>query len=307
MFHYNLQGDATGIVDMDGDLVVQYAYDAWGRPVGMEGSLAATLGVDNPFRYRGYVWDEEMGLFWTPTRYYNPGWGRWLNADTLLGKTGASLSHNAFAYCNNNPVNRSDPTGLSAGSPFEWAEDPWCYSDVTNPSQKKMIEINNGFRKDGITVSTKETPGEGLLYVPALDATFLVSWRSIGKHHLDISPDDEGMERIATHFGFTMENQGTKEEWVANGAWNPVEAYLKFNGRIVAGSVNLLPHRGSGETATLNLTGGYGMICFYTHNSKQTSSTPSSLVKNHRSVAVQAFAFAVSMAKTLIDWLVRER
>jgi RHS repeat-associated protein len=109
----------TGIVDMDGGLVVQYAYDAWGRPVMAEGSMAATLGVDNPFRYRGYVWDGETGLFLASTRYYDPEWGRFINADILLGKAGALLSHNLYAYCNNNPVNRSDPTGLSSGSPFE--------------------------------------------------------------------------------------------------------------------------------------------------------------------------------------------
>jgi RHS repeat-associated protein len=108
---HNLQGDVVAIVDMEGQIVVEYGYDAWGRPVALEGSMAATLGRDNPFRYRGYVWDEETGLYVTATRYYNPEWGRWLNADTLLGTTGALLSHNLFAYCLNNPVNRADHSG----------------------------------------------------------------------------------------------------------------------------------------------------------------------------------------------------
>jgi RHS repeat-associated protein len=104
----------TGIVDMDGELVVQYAYDAWGKPVIVKGSLAGTLGADNPFRYRGYVWDEETGLYYLRSRYYDPVWGRWLNADTLLGQAGALLSHNGFAYCLNNPVMRVDPSGMAS-------------------------------------------------------------------------------------------------------------------------------------------------------------------------------------------------
>ena len=52
---HNLQGDVTGIMDMDGALVVQYGYDAWGRPTGTWGNLSETLGRGNPFRYRGYV------------------------------------------------------------------------------------------------------------------------------------------------------------------------------------------------------------------------------------------------------------
>ena len=39
-------------------------------PVG--GSPAATLGVQNPFRYRGYVYDRETGLYCLQTRYYDP-------------------------------------------------------------------------------------------------------------------------------------------------------------------------------------------------------------------------------------------
>ena len=45
------------------------------------------------------------------SRYYNPDWGRFLNADSLLGETGDLLSHNMFAYCKNNPVNMADPDG----------------------------------------------------------------------------------------------------------------------------------------------------------------------------------------------------
>jgi len=66
---------------MSGATLVEYGYGAWGEPVATEGSMAGTLGKDNPFRYRVYLWDEETGLYYLRSRYYDPVWGRFLNAD----------------------------------------------------------------------------------------------------------------------------------------------------------------------------------------------------------------------------------
>jgi RHS repeat-associated protein len=44
--------------------------------------------------------------------YYNPEWGRFINADALIGVTGELLSHTIFAYCKNNPVTMKDPSGF---------------------------------------------------------------------------------------------------------------------------------------------------------------------------------------------------
>ena len=60
----NLQGDVVGILDGSGNSVVQYSYSAWGYPLGTTGSLAATLGTVNPLRYRGYVFDADIGLYY---------------------------------------------------------------------------------------------------------------------------------------------------------------------------------------------------------------------------------------------------
>lgn len=46
------------------------------------GTMVSTLGNLNPFRYRGYVYDEETGLYYVASRYYDPEIGRWINADT---------------------------------------------------------------------------------------------------------------------------------------------------------------------------------------------------------------------------------
>jgi len=60
----SLQGDIVAILDENGNTVVSYGYDAWGAPLWCTGELAETLGKVQPFRYRGYVFDEEIGLYY---------------------------------------------------------------------------------------------------------------------------------------------------------------------------------------------------------------------------------------------------
>ena len=111
----NAQGDVTGLVNASGTQVVSYTYDPWGAPMSTDGTMAATLGAANPLRYRGYVYDSETGLYYLSSRYYNPVWGRFINADTpeiVVSSPGkVNWDKNLFAYCDNNPVNRQDNGG----------------------------------------------------------------------------------------------------------------------------------------------------------------------------------------------------
>jgi len=116
----NVQGDIIGLFDKTGVQIVSYNYDTWGKLISTNGSLASTVGVKNPYRYRGYRYDTETGLYYLQSRYYNADWGRFINEDSMGGKTGELLSHNIFAYCKNNPVNMSDPSGYLAD---------FCYDD----------------------------------------------------------------------------------------------------------------------------------------------------------------------------------
>ena len=107
---YNLQGDVVALIDANGTQVVEYVYDAWGNPISKTGSLAATIGTLNPFRYRGYVYDEETGLYYLQSRYYNPGWKRFVNGDSTISY-GGLLGENVFEYCANSPQNNIDENG----------------------------------------------------------------------------------------------------------------------------------------------------------------------------------------------------
>ena len=110
----SLQGDIVAILDENGNTVVSYGYDAWGAPLWCTGEMAETLGKVQPFRYRGYVFDEETELYYNQSRFYNPSIARFVAADTT-GVLTASLKSltekNLFAYCDNNPVMRKDIDG----------------------------------------------------------------------------------------------------------------------------------------------------------------------------------------------------
>ena len=108
---YNLQGDVVALIDSAGNRVVQYRYDAWGKPLSKTGSMANTLGTYNPFRYRHYVYDEETGVYYLRSRYYNPVWGRFLNADGQINSDLSLVALNLYAYCANNPVANVDNNG----------------------------------------------------------------------------------------------------------------------------------------------------------------------------------------------------
>lgn len=107
----NLLGDVVAILNSSGEQVVGYTYDAWGKLLTTTGSMASTLGLYNPLRYRGYVYDRETSLYYLQSRYYNPTWGRFINADAYASTGQGILGYNMFAYCQNNPVIFSDPTG----------------------------------------------------------------------------------------------------------------------------------------------------------------------------------------------------
>lgn len=141
---HNLQGDVTGIVDMEGVLVVQYGYNVWGRPIGTDGSLAETLGRDNPFRYRGYVWDEETELYYLRSRYYKPEWGRFVNADSELQKS-QIIGINLFCYCKNSPVGYVDHSGKRPMTSYE-ARNYWYgrHRQKEQQQRKRHYKLKNG-------------------------------------------------------------------------------------------------------------------------------------------------------------------
>ena len=115
LYYYvlNAQGDVVRIVNSSRNTVASYTYDPWGKIISSSGTLADI----NPLRYRGYYYDSETGFYYLQSRYYDPEIGRFINADSYASTDATGLlSTNMFAYCENDPVNRSDPSGELFGT-----------------------------------------------------------------------------------------------------------------------------------------------------------------------------------------------
>ncbi len=107
-FQKNLQGDVIGIVDKNAELVAKYSYDAWGVCTVKQDTSGVGIATVIPFRYRGYYYDAETGLYYLQSRYYNPIVGRFINADEFGF---LESRYNLFNYCNNLPTLNDNPFG----------------------------------------------------------------------------------------------------------------------------------------------------------------------------------------------------
>ena len=112
----NLQGDIVALTDSEGNIVVEYLYDSWGKLISTTGSLSNTVGIKNPYRYRSYRYDTETGWYYLQSRYYDPEMKRFINADIYVDTGDTILGTNMFAYCENKPVNMADSLGCYASS-----------------------------------------------------------------------------------------------------------------------------------------------------------------------------------------------
>ncbi len=119
-FAFNAQGDVIGIYEFYGKVIATYDYDEWGNCTvnvlcednnGHAVDSPDHIAYANPFRYRSYFYDAETGFYYLNSRYYDPGTGRFINADEYYNTQTGILSHNMFAYCNNNPINMLDENG----------------------------------------------------------------------------------------------------------------------------------------------------------------------------------------------------
>jgi len=107
----NAQNDVVKLIDNSGNAVVEYTYDSWGKVIASTSSLTNGLKNNQPFRYRGYVYDTETQWYYLQSRYYDPTTCRFISADVLLSTGQGVIGHNAFAYCGNNPANMIDQDG----------------------------------------------------------------------------------------------------------------------------------------------------------------------------------------------------
>jgi RHS repeat-associated protein len=103
---YVLDGEnnVTAVLDHGNNPAYSYKYDPWGNFWYTHGDLSL-----QPLQYRAREYDLDTGLLQNRARWYDPQLGRFLSEDPI----GLAGGINPFAYAGNDPVNRSDPSGLS--------------------------------------------------------------------------------------------------------------------------------------------------------------------------------------------------
>jgi RHS repeat-associated protein len=141
-YHGDRHGNVTALLDYWGGLVEQYSYDAFGKPTIMNGygtphsSPHGVSAVGNRFMFQGREWLGELGLIDYRHRFYDPSMGRFLQTDPTGFDAG---DMNLFRYCGDDPVDRSDPTGLYArGS--GWSARDWNFFEQSQTAAAAATE-----------------------------------------------------------------------------------------------------------------------------------------------------------------------
>ena len=154
----NNQNDIIGIYDADGNQIVKYVYDAWGNhktfvlydskfvDISLENDYnddnykgKVEIAELNPFRYRSYYLDEETGLYYLNSRYYDAELGRFINADNVKNLNKLAFNGlNLYSYCLNNPIMFMDTSGAL---PFSISTLLRILSTKQNKNRKNSINL----------------------------------------------------------------------------------------------------------------------------------------------------------------------
>ena len=138
-FQKNLQGDIIAIVDDNADVIAQYSYDAWGVCTVVSDTSACNIATINPYRYRGYYYDNEIGLYYIASRYYSRATGRFINPDRVMGVNDDHATYALYAYCGNSPIDRYDAGGLFWKS--VWNKVKKTVRKVLNKTNKVLVNL----------------------------------------------------------------------------------------------------------------------------------------------------------------------
>ena len=118
-------GSIVGVWNASGTLLEEHRYTAWGQ---------RTSSTASPRLRRGFTGHEHLaqfGLIDMKARLYDPHLGQFLEPDPYVQAPEKPMSYNRYAYCLNNPLRYTDPSGYihAPAVPYDndrdIIEDPW--------------------------------------------------------------------------------------------------------------------------------------------------------------------------------------
>jgi RHS repeat-associated protein len=108
-YQFDGLGSVVTVTDGAASQKASYDYEPWGSVIGG----ADLLGTKNKFRFTGQAVDPGSGLVFLRARYYDPGTGRFIGRDPMLGSSIFPPARNGFQYALSNPTRLTDPSGSS--------------------------------------------------------------------------------------------------------------------------------------------------------------------------------------------------
>lgn len=140
--------------------IIQEHYNAYGSELLPNSSFTSAIDL----RFAGHVSDDESGLIYMNSRYFDPRIARFIEPDPVDFRESNTLSFNKYAYANNNPLRFIDPDGRDGVR---------ADSDTSDRKEKQEEKSNNDSdeAKDNGTSSPSTGPGGSsnrlnLTYIP---------------------------------------------------------------------------------------------------------------------------------------------
>jgi len=107
-YSYDGHGSVRQLTDATASVTDTYTYDAFGTLIERTGS------TDNNYLYAGEQFDPDLGFYYNRARYLDVGTGRFISQDSFEGGSGDPQSLHKYLYANDNPVDRTDPSGRAS-------------------------------------------------------------------------------------------------------------------------------------------------------------------------------------------------
>ncbi len=188
---YHARGHCLLLTNSSGAIQEQYDYDAFGMPYIYNAagtSLGNSGGVGNRFLFTGREWLKDLRVYDYRNRVYQPELGRFLQPDPKQFEAG---DYNLYRYCHNDPVNKSDPSGLNAlfmvgGN----RENPNYFTKIAETWAKKYEASHKGETASVVQVRTKADMANALKTNQNLDRVDYV--RHSSSANLYLSDDGAG-------------------------------------------------------------------------------------------------------------------
>jgi RHS repeat-associated protein len=216
----NRLGSTVAVTGGKGTVLEQYRYDAFGTPTIMDGEgnvREKGTQINNRFLFAGREWVPRFGFYEYRARAYHPGLGRFMSEDPLGLVAGDA---NLFRYCENDPLNKSDPLGLDQHTIVVGAGLGVMFTWGTNNGQANVglyLGIGLGLSY-GYTPSDSDVVFRGV--IPAVAGQYtegVGKWRSVNASVINSTRDGEatfttgvGVKNHQLQFGVKLDNNGNR-------------------------------------------------------------------------------------------------